>query len=755
MAVRLHTNLGLVPEGERLESSPDATLVQVPTIGATARSKGSLYAIATVRGGTARAREATHLLLETVQREYYYDESAGIPICLEKAIRSANRRLGHRRDLHLPAGGGMSAVITVVREREIYVATVGDADAFLARQGRLLTLPEADRGPGLPAPGNLHVDVWRGELLVGDVVLLATGELARRLGVDEVRGAITTLPPAQAAAHLHHRLVAEGAQDSDAILVIEASEVPATRVEHRLVPVHPADPLAGAPDRSPIPLADSVVEGVTVVRGTAVRAGDVGATALAGVVERVLDLLPRRGTGHQRVRSVTDRRAGERRIATGILGVLLVLLVAGVGYWALSGGIRGKTAEIRQATTGEDALASVQNQLTLVFGGGGDLVKADPAQALTALRSAWQQLDVAQQAGVMPGTIAVYRAQVAAGLDQLYGTVQTAATTVATMTKLDPAADLSGLVLGPDGAAYAIDRAAHTVVRFDLARHTVTAVVRQGDGPGNGVGDPWMLTVGGPDVVIVDRNGGVWRWRPADRLGHGTLGAIVMNRSVTWGTDLTDVETFVHNADLGLYNLYVVDPSARQILRYAPAADGSGFPSDPTGYLATAQDVSSFEQIFIDGDIYALSPDTVTHYIAGRPDAAFSLAVPPDNQDLRPGHHYALMTGSATRGQGTLYVYDSAHQRIIAFDKATGSYLGQYIAAQGTIPFQGVRGMFLLDPGGGKPPSIVWDTADRLLVTPLVAAPTGAAASPSPSPTATPRATARPTRRTPAPSRRP
>ncbi|MGO9208385.1 MAG: hypothetical protein ACLQBX_19790 [Candidatus Limnocylindrales bacterium] len=42
MAVRLHTNLGLVPEDERLEASPDAVLVQEPTIGATARSKGSL-----------------------------------------------------------------------------------------------------------------------------------------------------------------------------------------------------------------------------------------------------------------------------------------------------------------------------------------------------------------------------------------------------------------------------------------------------------------------------------------------------------------------------------------------------------------------------------------------------------------------------------------------------------------------------------------------------------------------------------------
>ncbi|MGO9179022.1 MAG: hypothetical protein ACLQHS_07085 [Candidatus Limnocylindrales bacterium] len=740
MAVRLHTNLGLVPEDERLEASPDAVLVQEPTIGATARSKGSLYAIASARGATVRAREGTRLLLETIQREYYYDESAGIPICLQKAIRTANRRLA-RRDLHLPPGG-LAAAVAVVRDRELYVATVGDADAFLARQGRFLTLPDAERGPGLPTPGDLEVDVWRGELLVGDVVLIGSRELAERLGTEELRQAITTLHPGPAARHLHNRLVAQGTQGSDAVMVVEASEVPATRVEHQLVPVRPAAPLAGAPDHSPIPLADSVVGGVTAVRGTARRASDAGATALVALLDRGLDLLPRRGPSPQRVRSVTDRRAAERRVATAVLGVLVLVLFVGVGYWLVSGGLRGKTAEIQKVNSGEDALATAREQIGQVFGGGSDLVKADPQQALTILRTAWRELDQAQQAGAAAGIVEFYQEQVSAGLDQLYFTVQTAATTLVTMSKLDPAADLSGLVLGPDGAAYSIDRAAHTVVRFDLAKKTASVVVREGDGGADGVGDPWLLTVGGPDVVIIDHNGGVWRWRPADRNGHGTLGLIVMNHSVTWGNGLTDVETFVHDADAGLYNLYVVDPSSQQILRYAPAADGSGFPSDPTGYLATAQDVSGFEQVFIDGDIYALSTSTVTHFVNGRPDSGFSLDTPPDDQDLRPGHDYRLMTASATRGQGTLYLYDATHQRIVAFDKATGAYKSEYVAAAGTPQLVDLRGMFLLDPGGGATPSIVWVTGDRLMVTPLQPGQAGASASPTP--TASPHATRRP-----------
>ena len=750
MAVRLHTNPGQVPERERLDASPDTVLVHVPAIGATARSKGSLYAIATARGAPARARETTRSLLDTIQREYYYDESAGISACLEKAIRTANRRLLHAGDPHVPAGRSIGAVVAVARERELYVATVGDADAYLARRGELLTIPRVERAPGLPTRGDPHVDVWRGELQVGDVLLLATGDLAERLGTEELRQSVTSLQPAAAAEHLHHRLVTEGAAGSDAVLVIEATEVPATRIEHRLVPVRPAEPLAGAPERSPIPLADSVVDGVTAVQGSAQRVRSAWSAAVVSLVDAVLDLMPRRGTAERQVRSSLDRRAAERRVARAILAALAVILVAGVGVWALNGRA-GQAGNIVKANAGEDALVAAQQDIAQVFGGG-SLIKSDPQQALATLRDAWRQLAAAEQSGVPAAALAGYRTQVSGGLDELYGTVQTSASSIVTMAKLDASADLAGLVLGPDGAVYAIDRAAHTVVRFDLARRTATVVVRAGSGIAAAMGDPWLLTTGGPDVVILDHNGALWRWRPADRSGHGTFAPIVMNHSVAWGGDVTDVETYLHNADAGLYNLYVVDPSSKQILRYAPAADGSGFPSDPTGYLATAQDVSGFEQIFIDGDVYALATGSVTRFVGGRPDASFTVGAPPDDADLRPGHRYQLMTASSTRGEGMLYVYDAAHERVLAFDKAYGDYQAQYVAADGTAPFAGVRGMVLLP---GATPSIAWVTKDRLYVTALrPAAP--ASGSSAPSPTASPRATKRPVatkRPTPRPTR--
>ena len=98
MAVRLQMKLGVISEPDRASDSPDTIVVVEPSIGSVARSKGHLYLIVTSTIASARAQEATQLAAETIRGEYYYDESAGIRVCIEKAIGSANKRLTHQRE---------------------------------------------------------------------------------------------------------------------------------------------------------------------------------------------------------------------------------------------------------------------------------------------------------------------------------------------------------------------------------------------------------------------------------------------------------------------------------------------------------------------------------------------------------------------------------------------------------------------------------------------------------------------------------
>ena len=137
MATRLEITHGMIAERDRLPTSADTLSVTRPTTGSTTRSKGVLFVLVGSTTPGPRAREATKLVADTIRHEYYYDESAGVPVCLEKAVRSADRRLrGSREGAGLPPGS-LGVAAAVVRNNELYLATLGAAEAYLVRSARL------------------------------------------------------------------------------------------------------------------------------------------------------------------------------------------------------------------------------------------------------------------------------------------------------------------------------------------------------------------------------------------------------------------------------------------------------------------------------------------------------------------------------------------------------------------------------------------------------------------------------------------
>ncbi|MEA2520087.1 MAG: family protein phosphatase, partial [Chloroflexota bacterium] len=407
MAVRLQMKLGVIAERDRSSDSPDSVVVVEPTIGAIARSKGHLYLIVTSTIASARAQEATQLAAETIRGEYYYDESAGIRVCIEKAITSANKRLNHQRErlgLHGTSDNGPIGIgIAVVRGNELYVATIGPAEAYLIRQARLSTLPDPHRERGLPTR-DLEPDVWRGEISVGDSLVLVSPNVMTRLGPDELKDAMVTLHPQPAMEHLHHRFLAADGTGSDAMIAFEATEVASTHRSRTLVAVRPAEPLAGAPDRSPIPLADNVSGGVAAVQASATRARDSAAGVVTRLVGRLQDVLPQRRTAYRRVTPAAARRETQRRAAMAILAFVVVLSVLGTAVWAVGGGTTGKGA-LASIAAGDAALRTIRANLGEVFAPGVDLVDGDPRKAFGLLSAAWQAIDDAEAARIPAATL--------------------------------------------------------------------------------------------------------------------------------------------------------------------------------------------------------------------------------------------------------------------------------------------------------------------------------------------------------------
>ncbi|MEO8272726.1 MAG: hypothetical protein ABI620_01500 [Chloroflexota bacterium] len=731
MAHRIQMKLGVVPDAERAPDSPDTALHVEPRVGAQTRSKGHLYLLVTSRVPGAKAREATRLVADAIRTEYYYDESAGIRVCLVKAIQVANKRLSHAREKGaLGTGPGpIGVALAVVRDNELYVCTVGPAEAYLNRGARLSTLPDPHRDRGLPSP-DVEPDVWRGEVNVGDQLLLVSPALVAALGADALKDALVTLHPQSAVEALTARFRDAGATGTDGALLIEAAEIAVTRGGVVPVPVRPAEPLAGTPDRSPIPLADSMADGIAAAQSGARRARGAAGGAMYRILGRVQDALPSRGVPNRRVTPLSARRETQRRAAMAVLSLVVVVGALGIGY-AMFGGLTPKGPAIATLGNAEGAIELARNNLNRVIGPGIDLVQNDPRRAEQLLSEAYAAIKRAEAASVPDSTINPIKSQVVAALDRLYGMVDVSSSPIFTFPD-DPAVDLKALVKGPDGFPYVLDAATKTVYRIDVAGKKATVIFREGNkAAGATEGAPRLLAVGGRDLLMVDSKNVVWRWRPANTTGKGTITRVRVTGASEWGDDILAVGTFLRNPDANLYNFYVVDPSAQQVLRYSPAADGSGFPAQPNQWLSSPRDVSAITSLYIDGDIWLADDGQVLRVVNG--NSAGWTAGTPGDEVLRGTPQYRYLASGADRRAGTIYAFDAANDRAVGLSKVSGLFVAQYRLGGGATGWADLRGWYV-EPGLDQQPDVLfWINAkglQRALLQPTGGVP-GASAAPT------------------------
>ncbi len=180
------------------------------------------------------------------------------------------------------------------------------------------------------------------------------------------------------------------------------------------------------------------------------------------------------------------------------------------------------------------------------------------------------------------------------------------------------------------------------------------------------------------------------------------------------------IGTYIRLPEAGLYNFYVVDPSEKQILGYSPAADGSGFPARPTGRLATARSVDLMTSLYIDGDIFVTEDGEMVRFVSGNSEGW--KAVPPGDTILRDEPDFTFLTSGSDRRQGLLYGYDKANARIVAVDKADGTFREQYRLPEGNDGWADLRSMYVVEGADDLPPVLFWISKDilhRSVLTPL------------------------------------
>ena len=125
-------------------------------------------------------------------------------------------------------------------------------------------------------------------------------------------------------------------------------------------------------------------------------------------------------------------------------------------------------------------------------------------------------------------------------------------------------------------------------------------------------------------------------------------------------------KSWTSEAGIGVFlgNLYVLDKSASQILKFASGSFAK------TSYLTGKPDLSAASAMTIDGSVYVLGSDgSISKFLRGA-SASFTLS----GLDKQFSNPTRIFTNADTTN---LYVMDNGNSRIVVLDK-TGKYIAQY-----------------------------------------------------------------------------
>ena len=736
MSNRFATRIGLPSAEERPADAFDVVTYHEPTVGALARTKGSLFLLAQLSGGTTSLAKATREALDAIRHDYYYDLSAGVTVSLARALAGANRRLYHgRKRLGIPRRSGVSIVAVVVRGREVHVAKLGPASAVVVRDGRMYEVPppptvtEEDprvrrRRVAATLGEALEVEpyTWQGALAADDRIALVSRHFAHAVGVDELKGALATMRPSQAVEHLQRIFAIRGGSGSDGILAIEVTDLATTATTHHLEPVRPAEPFAGLPDQSPVPLADAIGRGLH-------RAGDAaeGARSALGqgaltIVSWVLAFVPRRRPEYPRSIPRTAEREQGRRRRLGLAGMVVVAGILAAGSTVAGLPAPRPTDAIPRASIARISIGEAVGLVRAVEERveGADLVDRDPERATELLGEAHAAVARAASAGVQADQLAPLRRRIDRRLDALYqvARVESADRVIdltASLEDLDPA----DMVAASDGSLWVLDAGRGRILRADPADGSVAVIYRAGQAleTEEVPGDPWLIATAATDVVVIDRQRTAWRIDLAERIPR----RMPLAGAAEISSETTLIGALQHRPPLEIFNLYVVDGATGEIDRWSPpAVIPVTYPDPPQPFLTDTPDLDPGQarDLRVDVNAWLLHADTVTRVDFGSPreQADYSLDLPPDDV-VRPALDYRLLDGATVGDRDYLYVYDAANDRIIAFQRADGAFVRQWLAptdGPGAGALADVRGLSVSSVSDGPPVAFLL-TADGVL----------------------------------------
>jgi hypothetical protein len=189
-----------------------------------------------------------------------------------------------------------------------------------------------------------------------------------------------------------------------------------------------------------------------------------------------------------------------------------------------------------------------------------------------------------------------------------------------------------------------------------------------------------MIATAATDVVVVDRERHAWRFD----LGERAPRAMTLPRLSEIGGRSTLMAALQHRPPLEIFNLYVVDEAREQIRKWSPSeVVPVVYARPPERFLTGKPDLSpaAARDLFVDVSLWLLQRDTVTRVNFGDPlpQEDYSLDPPPD-AEVREPLDYRLLDAATIGDRELFYVYDAGNARIVAYQRADGAFVRQWLA---------------------------------------------------------------------------
>jgi hypothetical protein len=350
---------------------------------------------------------------------------------------------------------------------------------------------------------------------------------------------------------------------------------------------------------------------------------------------------------------------------------------------------------------------------------GRDLIDRDPERATGLLNEAFDAIARAEAAGVQASAMRGMQLAVDRGLDVIYAVTRMGeGTTVADLLAAFPDVEPSEMVVASDGSLWVAEVGRGRLLRVDPATGLAAVVYRSGQVVNEiTAGAPWLLATAATDVVLIDRQHQAWRFDLVEQLPRPL--ALPGAGEISPATRL--FAALQHRPPLEIFNLYAVDGASGEVRKWSPGNSlPVTYPSAPEPFLTDEPDIPATRarDLFVDANLWLLQASTVTRVNFGLPlpQGDFSLDPPPDGA-IRNPLDYRLIDGATVGDRDLFYVYDRANVRIIAFQRADGAFVRQWLAPTNG-PLAGLLDQVLAMevssvPDG--PPSAYLLTTDRIV----------------------------------------